>query len=276
MSIRIMSQIWEYAKVTGSELLVLLAMADFADDHGRNVYPSMTTLAHKARLSESQARRVVHELCDQGVIEVIEMGGWDGKRNRANEYRIVLDNENLSGDGGGSMMIPPSADAPTGGINLTPQSSRPRAHGGRADAPTGGSAHATTVVAPTRPYPSLQPSLHPPLIEENNNNALRALTLEEAETAVVVVGVDSLIAKMDHDQKMALLSWLWLYNGWNQEDLSLRDIFRRAYKGDPFDGMKNPAAVMISKGKAKEMAPLIADDREDMNERLRVLQEATP
>ena len=113
-------------------------------------------------------------------------------------------------------------------------------------------------------------------VETNNNSALKALALAEAEKAVVVVGASTLIHSFDDNQTMALLSWLWLYNGWYQEDLSYRDIFRRAYEKDPFAGMKQPAAVMVKNAKAGSPAPLQADDRAEMMKALRGLQEATP
>jgi hypothetical protein len=265
MSIKVMAHIWERAKVSGSQLLVLLAMADFADDQGRNIYPSMTTLAQKARLSESQARRVVHELVESGIVEVMEAGGWDGKRNRSNEYRIVMDDEDLGGDGGGSRM--------------TPQSTHHRAYGGSADAPRGGSVSASTVVAPALDDPLSDPSVDPPLKKKANNNmrALNELVLAEAEKAVVVVGADALIREMDFDQKMALLSWLWLYNDWFEEDLDYRDKFRRSYgKRDPFAGMDNIAGVMVSQAKARRQAPLTIADREDMLERLAEMEQPQP
>lgn len=129
MSIKVMTAVWANANCKGSELLVLLAMADFSDDEGGSIYPSMPTLARKARLSEPQARRVVQNLARLGFIEILEAGGWDGKRNRSNSYRIILESIGLER-----------------GINLIPPPSRPRDHGGI----TG----ATTVVSSTRGDPS--------------------------------------------------------------------------------------------------------------------------
>jgi len=111
-------------------------------------------------------------------------------------------------------------------------------------------------------------------VEGNNNNALHELILKEAETAVVVVGASSLLQKLDHDQTMALLSWLWLYNGWYQDDLDDRDYFRRPYTGDPFAGMNSPGAVMVKLAREGKPAPLTKDDRAEMLDRLRALQEA--
>jgi hypothetical protein len=91
MSIELLTQVWKYAEVTGSELLVLLALADYAHDDGTSIYPSVATIARKSRLSVDQARRVVHELIKDGYVELVEEGGWNGKTNRPNQYRILLE-----------------------------------------------------------------------------------------------------------------------------------------------------------------------------------------
>jgi hypothetical protein len=146
MSIRVMTDVWAHADCSGSELLVLLALADFSDDHGENIYPSMQTLARKSRLSESQARRVVQNLVKKGLLEIVEAGGWDRGRNRSNAYRILL--ENLNTEGGVNLK---------GGSKLTPPPSRPRAHRGSTDAPG--------VVASALDDPSYDPLPKPPLKE---------------------------------------------------------------------------------------------------------------
>ena len=86
-----MSLVWDTAAVGGSELLVLLAMADYANDDGTSIYPSVKSLAKRARLSEDQTRRIIHKLIADGVVELVEQGGWNGNRNKSNEYRIILD-----------------------------------------------------------------------------------------------------------------------------------------------------------------------------------------
>jgi hypothetical protein len=95
MSIKVMSEVWTYAACKGSELLVLLALADFGDDDGENIYPSMQTLARKTRLSDKQVRRVIQNLVKLNLVEILEPGGWKYGRNRANSYRILLDNLEL-------------------------------------------------------------------------------------------------------------------------------------------------------------------------------------
>ena len=93
MSVRILALVWDHYRGGGSELLALLALADWSDDDGR-CYPSMTAIAEKTRLSRSQAQRVVHALIDAGDVVVIgnANGGAPGASRR---YRIVL--ERLTG-----------------------------------------------------------------------------------------------------------------------------------------------------------------------------------
>lgn len=78
MSIRVMTAVWDratdYAK---GELLVLLALADWANDEGR-CHPSVPRIANKSRLTERQTYNVLKRLQADGVITV-ERGGGRGK-----------------------------------------------------------------------------------------------------------------------------------------------------------------------------------------------------
>jgi hypothetical protein len=87
-----MSQVWEGGPETHAELLVLLALADFSDDQGM-CWPSMPTLARKARMSERNARRIIRKLQDSGHLVVEENRG----RNATNRYWVKAKPDNLSG-----------------------------------------------------------------------------------------------------------------------------------------------------------------------------------
>lgn len=87
MSIRVMTLVWDSDAYQGGTLLVLLAMADWAQDDGSKVHPHMETLAKKARLSVRGAQRCVGELKKDGVI--VEVLG--PRRGRATEYKIMLE-----------------------------------------------------------------------------------------------------------------------------------------------------------------------------------------
>jgi hypothetical protein len=77
MSIKVMSRVWEGSRQSGGALLVLLAIADFADDDGL-AFPSVRTLARKARLSERQVQRVLAELPAAGELVVRPGAGRQG------------------------------------------------------------------------------------------------------------------------------------------------------------------------------------------------------
>ena len=84
-----MTQVWGDSPATGGKLLVLLALADFADDEGR-CWPSIATIATKARLTERQTRRVLAELDDLG-----EIGMPSGARS--SESPFIVGGQNVRG-----------------------------------------------------------------------------------------------------------------------------------------------------------------------------------
>jgi hypothetical protein len=85
MSVRVLTWVWDHSASQGTDRLVLLALADSADDSG-SCWPSMLTLARKARVSERTVRRSVRTLEQMGEVSSV-MGGGTG----SNRYRILLD-----------------------------------------------------------------------------------------------------------------------------------------------------------------------------------------
>ena len=85
MSVKIMSQVWEL-DIDHSEMIVLLAMADHADDDGQNCYPSNAYLAWKTGYSDRQVRRVLRALESTGIIT--RVAHEEGGRGLATEYRL--------------------------------------------------------------------------------------------------------------------------------------------------------------------------------------------
>lgn len=83
---------WAHSQATGSALLALLAIADHDGDGG--AWPSMDTIAHRARVSREAARKLVRRLEDLGEIET-ETNGGGGLRTaahmRTNRYEITLE-----------------------------------------------------------------------------------------------------------------------------------------------------------------------------------------
>ena len=80
-----LSRVWEHSRLGGTELLMLLAIADFADDDGR-AYPAVPTLARKCRLQKRRANYILSALKASGELEVHDNAGPRG----TNRYRITL------------------------------------------------------------------------------------------------------------------------------------------------------------------------------------------
>jgi len=91
MSIRIMSQIWDDAPAEGNALLVLLALSDFSNDDGW-CWPSVATIARKARISERGARGILRRLEADSLL-VCELS----KGRASSRYRVITDPEAASG-----------------------------------------------------------------------------------------------------------------------------------------------------------------------------------
>lgn len=85
MSVKIMAEVWAEADSEGGELLVLLALADYADDDGW-CYPSVPAIAAKARLSARQTRAHIRNLEEKGTVYCPSTKGGAGHTNR---YRIT-------------------------------------------------------------------------------------------------------------------------------------------------------------------------------------------
>ncbi|MBP8291458.1 MAG: helix-turn-helix domain-containing protein [Caldilineaceae bacterium] len=77
MSVKIMARVWDDSMHTGSALLMLLAIADHANDEGV-CWPSVETLAAKARVQARQAQNLIAHLVESGELAV-QRGA--GRRN---------------------------------------------------------------------------------------------------------------------------------------------------------------------------------------------------
>lgn len=91
MSIKLMAQVWDMdnPELNGSKLLTLLALADYANEQD-TCWPSIPTLAKRARVSERQAQRIIQWLEEQHYIECTERGNGKGHSSR---YLITLNGD---------------------------------------------------------------------------------------------------------------------------------------------------------------------------------------
>jgi hypothetical protein len=100
-----MSAIWEHAPQKGAELIVLLALADWANDRGE-CDPSYGQLAEKARVDRRRAIRLVSKLINDKAITVDGGQGFSfGKQGTSNRITVVAP-------------VPPGGTDTTGGSGL--------------------------------------------------------------------------------------------------------------------------------------------------------------
>lgn len=85
MSVRVMAQVWELDLPQPLKFLCL-ALADWADDEGGNIYPSVGTIARKVGASERTVQRQLADLVELGLVEVCSHAG--GGRGRTKRLRL--------------------------------------------------------------------------------------------------------------------------------------------------------------------------------------------
>jgi DNA-binding transcriptional regulator YhcF (GntR family) len=71
MSLRASTAVWESDIRPTSLKLTALAMADWCNDAGESLFPSMKSIARRLCVSRSQAQRNVHMLIKQGLLSVV-------------------------------------------------------------------------------------------------------------------------------------------------------------------------------------------------------------
>ena len=78
MSVKVMSWVFEHSTSTGNERLVLLAIADHANDDQWSCWPSVPKLAAKACVSERTVQRALHALEERGELAIDRGAGPSG------------------------------------------------------------------------------------------------------------------------------------------------------------------------------------------------------
>jgi len=108
VSVLQITRAWAAPCASASEKLVLLALADRADDGGV-AWPSMATMATRCGLSAKQVRRHIRALVHRGLIGVLS--GGKGGRATTPKYKLLLQNPptggSLSGASIGKETLPP-------------------------------------------------------------------------------------------------------------------------------------------------------------------------
>ncbi len=87
MSVHVMSWVLKHSpEDVGGRRLVLLVLADKADDDGTKAYPSVETIAREARMSERGVRYALRALEESGAVQRLGVHSYTG----THEYRVVM------------------------------------------------------------------------------------------------------------------------------------------------------------------------------------------
>lgn len=84
MAVGVFDRVWKHSKHGGTELLVLLAIADNANEEHAEAWPSIAYLAQKTRMTERGVQKVIRRLQQSGELEVLPPKG----DRKANTYRV--------------------------------------------------------------------------------------------------------------------------------------------------------------------------------------------
>ena len=125
MSIRLMAEVWRTDLPT-VEKMVLLVIADHANDEGTQSYPSQATIANKASISVRTVQRAVNSLVSEGYIRMFKHSGGSAdcrEDRRPHLYQININK--LRGDiVSGRTSVANGATSTT----VTGRQSRPKNH----------------------------------------------------------------------------------------------------------------------------------------------------
>jgi hypothetical protein len=88
VSIEVITRAWKYSQHGGSTLLLLMALADWADDWGF-CYPGHEAMARKIRSSERNVYYLLRRLEESGEIRVINRGRG-GKSSETTIYQVIV------------------------------------------------------------------------------------------------------------------------------------------------------------------------------------------
>ncbi len=185
MSIKLMTRVWDETRFKGTELLVLLCLADHANDEG-TCWPSYTKIALRARCSRRHAIRIMENLRAEGWVKIV--GHHRNQNGQAtNLFRI-------------------QAVTKRGDAHVTPNSEK----GERGDILTNrGDTGGRKEVTPMSPKPSGEPPIesdfisfeqsHQRVMEITTLNAIQAVTcvsrwMEESAHGATVTSLDDFAA----------------------------------------------------------------------------------
>jgi len=97
MSIEAMKLVWDYSQSTGNDRNVMVLLANFYSEK-EGAWPSHTTLADKANISEATVKRCIRNLIQMGELVKDVQSGPSNSQYKTNRYWITIQKpEDISG-----------------------------------------------------------------------------------------------------------------------------------------------------------------------------------
>lgn len=149
MSWQSVSWVLEHSRATGSDRLVLIAIASYADAHGRKAWPSVPAIACKANVSTATARRAIARLLEAGELYLTADGGG---RAKTNYYSLAQEPQLDLGVNGCRKVPAPRPNGHRRPVQPVPETLSPDAKPSQIERET---------LSPVTPELSLEPSLEP-------------------------------------------------------------------------------------------------------------------
>lgn len=158
MGVRCVRAVLERSQARGAERMVLVDLAERADDKTGTCYPSVATIAKESAITERAAQLAIRALVSAGELEVVEHGAPMPKvrqQHRPNLYRLRLVVNDTSPLNPALVVNPASPLKPSSGEKydipvVNPSSPKPKEEPLRTratDDPLTGRAHKLTVLA---------------------------------------------------------------------------------------------------------------------------------
>ncbi|OLP56654.1 hypothetical protein BJF92_11235 [Rhizobium rhizosphaerae] len=88
MSITIMARLFKARLGTANRKILAIRLADFADDEGRGIWPTVGRLSAETELSERTVQRILKEFVDEGLL--VEVSRANGRPGQATRYDFDL------------------------------------------------------------------------------------------------------------------------------------------------------------------------------------------
>lgn len=125
MSILLMSRVFA-TSLSPSKKIVLLSLADFADDDGKNIFPSVATVAKKSSLSHRSVQTIIGDFADSGILRITKnpFGGAPGKTRHLQINLAALESlTRLARDENFAPVPETGADDSSGGVQTDAKTS---------------------------------------------------------------------------------------------------------------------------------------------------------